>query len=685
MLNLKFKIKMKVKKGVFMKNFFNKFSKLFHSFRNKILFMLLILGILPLLVTGIVTYNQSTNILNKKLETTSTQTIQEVGRGIDNYIDAMSNLVTVLSNDVNIIEANDDYYFGFAKGLIANIRESDESILNVYVGTESKMFYAFPEVELVGYDPTATAWYKESVEYPDQVVFSDPYTDTGTGLMVMSLTKAITKGNELIGVVGLDIGLDKLSDDLSSIKIGDTGYVYMSDENGYVITHPDNSLIGTDHVANMPYWAEVSVDEEGFISYEFDGEEYFGSYVTNDLTKWKIMGTMTRAELTNDTNQLLYTVLILFIILTVVCIVSAISFTGVINKNIKELIAGFNKMDKGDLSARVTIKSKDEFSLLGAQFNEMVNNMGQIIGSVSQSSITVLDSATELASMSEETNSSASEVSRAVEEVAHGATEQAQSSTDAAMAVTNLSEKLDQINDATVIMNDLSENASKLTTEGLERVESLIDKSNSTKSSTAKVYELIMEMSNSMEKINTISDTIDMITEQTNLLSLNASIEAARSGEAGKGFAVVANEIRKLAEQSRQSTVQIKETINEIHEKTEQSVEAMNKTADTVKEQTIEVDQTQHLFADIKNAVGYLSEHVGEIRNFTTEINSMKENIVSQIENISAVSEETASASEEVTASTEQIASTMDQISEHSVSLSHLAEDLKKKVAHFTV
>lgn len=668
-----------------MKKLFSKFSKIFQSFRNKIGIMLAILGILPLLITGIVTYYQSTNILNKKLETTSTQTIQEVGRGIDNYISAMSNLVTVLSNDSNVIEANDEYSFEFAKGLIANVRESDDSILNVYVGTENKMFYAYPEVELVGFDPTDTAWYKDSANNPDQVVFSDPYTDTGSGLMVMSLTKAVKKDNELIGVIGIDIGLDQLSSELSNIKIGDTGYVYMSDENGFVITHQDTSLIGSDRVAHMPYWDEVKANDKGFFEYEFDGEEYFGSYVTSNLTDWKIMGAMAHSELTNDTNPILYTVLILFILLSAVSIVVTFIFTGIITININKLITGFNKMDKGDLSARVSIKSKDEFGLLGAQFNEMVNNVGEIIGSVSQSSITVLDSATELASMSEETNSSASEVSRAVEEVAHGATEQAQYSTDAAMSITNLAEKLEQINDATVIMNDLSNNASKLTTKGLERVESLIDKSNSTHDSTARVYELIMEMSNSMEKINAISNTIDMITEQTNLLSLNASIEAARSGEAGKGFAVVANEIRKLAEQSKDSTVQIKTTVNEIQEKTEQSVKAMNKTTETVKEQTIEVDQTQNLFTDIKDAVGYLSEHVEKIRNFTTDINTMKENIVSQIENISAVSEETASASEEVTASTEQIASTMDQISEHSTNLSLLAEDLKKKVTHFTV
>ncbi|NLZ83380.1 MAG: methyl-accepting chemotaxis protein, partial [Clostridiales bacterium] len=412
-----------------MKSFIKKFRNLLHSFRAKIGLMLLILGIIPVLITGIVTYKQSTDILSKKLETTSTQTILEIGRGLENYFIAMSDLLTVLSNDANIIEANNEISFAFAKGLIANVNNADESILNVYVGTEKKMFYAYPEIELVGYDPTATDWYKESVQYPDDIVFSNPYSDTGTGLMVMSLTKAIKKGNELIGVVGIDISLDYLSASLSNIEIGDTGYVYMADELGYIIAHPDTSLVGTDLVATMPFWADVSVNNEGFMEYEYNGNEYFGSYVTSNLTNWKIMGAMTHNELTNDTNKILDTVLMLLVFLTVISLTVTIVFTGIINKNIQELLTGFNRIDKGDLSARVSIKSKDEFGLLGAQFNVMCDNMSLIIDSVSQSSTTVLDSATELASMSEETNSSASEVSRAVEEVAHGATEQAQSST----------------------------------------------------------------------------------------------------------------------------------------------------------------------------------------------------------------------------------------------------------------
>ena len=260
-----------------MKSFIKKFRNLLHSFRAKIGLMLLILGIIPVLITGIVTYKQSTDILSKKLETTSTQTILEIGRGLENYFIAMSDLLTVLSNDANIIEANNEISFAFAKGLIANVNNADESILNVYVGTEKKMFYAYPEIELVGYDPTATDWYKESVQYPDDIVFSNPYSDTGTGLMVMSLTKAIKKGNELIGVVGIDISLDYLSASLSNIEIGDTGYVYMADELGYIIAHPDTSLVGTDLVATMPFWADVSVNNEGFMEYEYNGNEYFGS------------------------------------------------------------------------------------------------------------------------------------------------------------------------------------------------------------------------------------------------------------------------------------------------------------------------------------------------------------------------------------------------------------------------
>jgi methyl-accepting chemotaxis protein len=656
----------------------------FHKIRSKIIIILVLISFVPVFITGISSYLESKSVLSKKLETTSTQTIREVGRGIDNYFEAMTNLVKLLSNDNNIMEADETEHFQLGKDLIANMHDSDNKILNIYVGTESGMFHSFPD-DLQGFDYKATAWYKDSMAQPGKVSYSRPYQDAITGLTVVSITTTIIKNDQPIGVVGIDINLTSLAEQLSDIQIGDSGYIYIVDPDGYFITHKDDSYIGTDTITETSIWKEVSANKEGFTSYDFEGEHRFGSYVTSENTHWKIISSMSLSELTNDTKTIKNTFIAILLIMVFISVLASILFTKPMHRNIVAFVSGFRKLDDGNLTAHVAVKSKDEFSMLAGQFNKMVLNIANIVKNVSSSSANVLDSAAELANIAEETNVSISEVSRAVEEVAHGAAEQAQYSADGASSVSDLASKLNQIEEATNVIDTLSKDTNQLTKQGLSRVEELIQKSDITKTSTAQVSDLVMEMQQSMEKITTISNTIDMITEQTNLLSLNASIEAARTGEAGKGFAVVANEIRKLAEQSKASTVEIKATIDEIQQKTVLSVEAMNQTNNNVREQGIVVDQTQIVFHEIMDAVNNLAERVSEIKDDTSDIAQEKENIVSQIENISAVSEETASASEEVTASTQQIAATMDEITKYAENLKNLADDLKGKVNQFKI
>mgnify|MGYP003785736043 CR=1 FL=1 len=239
------------------------------------------------------------------------------------------------------------------------------------------------------------------------------------------------------------------------------------------------------------------------------------------------------------------------------------------------------------------------------------------------------------------------------------------------------------VEDATNFIQNLSSNANVLTNKGLNSVESLLQKSSNTKLSTNKVAELIYSMSKSMDQINEISDTIDSITAQTNLLSLNASIEAARAGQAGKGFAVVADEIRKLADQSQESTLQIKHIVEDIAAKTKLTVDAMEQTDINVQEQETVVDQTQTVFNDIMTAVNNLTLKVSEIKNNISDISEMEESIVSQIEGISSISEQSASATEEVTASTSQIAVTMDSITNQAGTLNRLSEDLQASISNF--
>lgn len=661
----------------------NRMKKLL-TIRNKITAMLIIICMLPLAIMGISTYSSAHNVLYEKLQVTSSQTIHEVERGLNNYFNAMSNMIEVLSNDPNIIEADDPNYLTFAMELMANILKTDSNILNVYVGTEKGTFATIPEVELSDdfYHRTRD-WYMNTLRNNGSTVFSIPYKDEATDKTVITISKSVIKNEQPVGVVGMDIDLTSLSKTLSEIQIGETGYIYITDKNGLIISHPDHSLIGTDASSILSVWPEIETNNSGFSSYDFQGEEYFSTYETSSLTGWKIVASMKYSELSNDTKVIRNMTLTILIIMIISSIVAAILFSLPISKNIRLLLSAFHKAAGGDMTVNADIRSADEFHLLGQHFNEMINKISGLIRNVNEVSATVLDTSVIVANMAEETNVSIDEVARAIEEVAHGATEQAQNASDGAFSVSELAQEMNLIEESTESMDGLAYNAQSLTLQGLEHIEALTKKSDHTKDSTTKVSELVNETSDSINQIDDISSTIDMITEQTNLLALNASIEAARAGESGKGFAVVANEIRKLAEQSKNSTIKIKSIVEDIRQKSILSVNAMKETNQNVQEQDNLVDDTQKIFDDIKDAVLLLAEKVAEIKSHTYVVATKKESIVSQIENISAISQEAASATEEVTASTEEIAVTMDEITTHAADLQRLSETLKEKISAF--
>lgn len=200
-----------------------------------------------------------------------------------------------------------------------------------------------------------------------------------------------------------------------------------------------------------------------------------------------------------------------------------------------------------------------------------------------------------------------------------------------------LSVKLDEINGNSDEMDLIANSTKELSSNGLIMVETLIEKSNKTKEATSEVNRIIEDMYESSLQISNISDALTAITAQTNLLSLNASIEAASAGDAGKGFAVVASEIRNLAEQSKNSTEEIKVIIENIQSKASSAAESIKGTSFVVEEQEV------------------------------------------------AVSEETASASEEVTASTEEINATMEEFARHSENLKNVADQLGVEVGKFVI
>lgn len=656
-----------------------------NTIRSKLVISLIGICVIPLIILGYGANIQAKSILNEKLKLTSQQTLLEVNDGISSYFDGFSNMITMTSTDYNFVNSDKSEQAAYIPESLKNLKESNSNIFSSYFATTDGKFDIYPNSKMPeGFDPRERPWYKQAVDNKGKVIITLPFTDAQTGKNVVSIAKTVERDGKVIGVCAMNVSLETLTEKISMKKIGSTGYVFISDVEGKsMIAHPNKDLLGTDAASKQSFWNDAKTNEKGFITYTFNNTKKFGVYETNNITGWKLVATLDEKELSNDTNSILTTTLIIIVVICFISIVLSLLLSKGIAHNIKKLKEVFEKASSGDLTVSITSSTKDEFMDLANSFNEMLKNISELMNNVTKSSKTVLETSSNLASMSEEVTASIGEVAKAIEEVSEGATNQSQNAQNGVTEMNDLSSRLDKISVNSNEMDKLSASTKELGAKGLSMIDTLIEKSKKTKIATGEVDSIVRDMDESTRKINTISETISQITEQTNLLALNASIESARAGEAGKGFAVVAEEIRKLAEQSKSSTEEIKVIITNIQSKSDTAVKAIKSTESVVTEQDLAVGKTQEIFSEILRSIETMISKVDEIKTSIIDVDEKKKKAVLEIENISLISQETASASEEVTASTEEITAVMDRFTKYADELQLLAEKLDEEISKF--
>ena len=655
--------------------------------RAKLVAGFLSICIIPLIVLGMFAYFQSKTTLTKKFEATSGQTISEINKAVDSFLNSKIAMVNMASSNNNFTGFDGTQEkTALLKSYLKDMQGSSKEIVAAYMGTESGGFIRYPEAQMAaGYDPRVRDWYKLALDNEGKAVITKAYKSASTGQIMASAAKAVINDGKVIGVVSVDIDLNAMANEFKDSKIGDSGYAYISDSDGVILAHPNSKIIGTPEATKLSIWNDIKSGKNGFIKYNYNGEDKFSSYVTNETSGWKIIAAMSITEVDNDVNAIRNIMLIVIAAVIVISIFVSLYLSSGMAKNAKQLSKAFNDAANGDLSAKVDIKSKDEFGDLGKDFNGMISNIASLMSDVKLSSETVAENSQILSTMAGETTISITQVSKAIEEIALGATQQAQGSQDAASDISKLAIGIDEISATTKDVEDLSRNALELGNRGLDMVNDLATKSSKTKSSSIEVSDIVMEMSKNTEEINMISDAIVDITDQTNLLALNASIEAARAGEAGKGFAVVAEEIRQLAEQSKNSTEEIRKIIESIKNMSKSAVKAIESSNTIVKEQEVAVVETEKIFNEILESINGLTDGIKRIISSTSVIAAKKNNVIMQIDNISAVSQEIASGSEEVSASAEEINATMEEVSRFTEELQDLATLLKEGVSKFKI
>ena len=331
------------------------------------------------------------------------------------------------------------------------------------------------------------------------------------------------------------------------------------------------------------------------------------------------------------------------------------------------------------------MKRKDEVGDLSRMIQKIIENLQGLVKAMNEASKYVSVSSEELATTSKYAAESANEMAKAIDEISKGATEQAESTSRGCKRLLELGELIEEDQQNISVLTDSSNKVDNLVKEGLEVVDLLSKKTIESEEATNSVYQSIVKTDESSNKISEASGLITSIAQQTNLLALNASIEAARAGEHGKGFAVVANEIRKLAEQSTESTKVIDEMVNNLQKDSKEAVDIMKRVKKIVEEQAIHVTNTEGNYRVISDAIESSVEAVNTINKTSSVMESKKNEVLDNIQSLSAVAEQNAAGTEEALASIEEQSSSVNKIAEYSVHLSKLSQELHVLVSKFKV
>ncbi|MEN1760888.1 methyl-accepting chemotaxis protein [Anoxynatronum sibiricum] len=354
-----------------------------------------------------------------------------------------------------------------------------------------------------------------------------------------------------------------------------------------------------------------------------------------------------------------------------------------ITRPLKQVLAAANAVAEGDLRQEVPVMSNDETGQLAVAVNQMIISLKGLIKSSDFISEQVASTSEELAATAEEAAASSEEVAKTIHEVSRATGEQATSVEDSNRGMNSIAGHLQQVTASIDEVLNGSRTTLASAESGRGAARKAVDTMSQIRTATDETAASVKALDQASREIVKIVDSIGAIADQTNLLALNAAIEAARAGDAGRGFAVVADEIRKLAEQSSQSSSQIATIIDGIQKQIHEAVASMEANNEKVISGTGIVNEASSHFESILEEINHITQQIDQVTDLVREVNAHSGTVVGHFESMSAVSEETAASAQQVSASAEEQTAAINEIAESSTELASLSQELRNAIAVF--
>lgn len=648
------------------------------SLRNRLLIIFTVLLIIPNLAISYSSYDRASDQLHEKMNDSTRSSVNLLNDSITHIVEAEVRNVEQLAQEIE--SAQVDAHSPELRTLMDLFVEKHPELENMVVGNQNGAWMKAPDPGKQDYDPRERDWYKSSLKSPEETVIIDPFKSATSGNYNLYISRAL-KDHQ--GAVTISLDLANLNQEVSSIRLGERGYMYIVDRTDKFVSHPTRS-IGEEAVED--FIPQLHAAESGYLNYidSATGLEKSAYFATNPLTGFKIVGVLDVQEFSDASKPIMWNSLIVLTISLVVAGVLLLLVILSITRPIEQLNRSAKRVSEGYLNEDVATKRKDEIGQLAENYNGMLASLRLMVREMSETASQLASSSEELTAGTEQNAKAVEYVTELVQDASDNAEKQAAASAESAKTMDEMSQGIRKIAEASssivessiLTVGDVREGSEKVNLVGLQMEE--------IRRSTLESVELMEQMNELSGQVAGMSSAITEIANQTNLLALNAAIEAARAGEEGLGFAVVAGEVRKLAEQSGATAEMIQQNIGRMTQLTGKAYEMMDQKVNANVERGMSVtEEAQTAFRAIEQSTQRISGQIHEVSAITEQMSASADEIARSVEQIAATSASSMESFQGVTAATEEQLASMEEISSASEGLARMAADMHRQIDRF--
>lgn len=645
------------------------------SFKKELLISLITVSIVPIILVSILSVTMTEKIVSAKIEGLNEETTNQMNENLNNILgEIVDTTYVTLSTELIQKYVPNKSNSGEETEKIARIREQL---------TTTRSLNGFKDFFIIYEDGTVIGQTQSSAFFNDKIqLYKDLSNESKDGYVwltgyadnyeIMYLLKRINSKALLVS----GVSVEDIHECFKNIGLNDYSTLDMIDSKGKIVYSSTSERIGSP----MEY-SDLMKDEE--IKGSFSSDGYRSTYIKGD--NFTLVYKVSENYLFGEMRKVNKIILVFaFIILVVVVIVGNYISNKAI-KPVNHIVKLMKKVEKGDFTVSSDVKDKNEFGDLSESFNVMVRNVNNLIKNIMQVSIGIEGKIKDIDNISNTSSNMSKHVTSAVEDIALGSNEQVKQADETIVVIDNLANSINVVTDSIDKASEKSSNSKVIGNDSLGKMNELKERTEQADRSFEEIKNTINTLISKIKNIEMFLKVIDDITSQTNLLAMNAQIEATHAGIYGKSFTVVASEVKKLAEESKNSTEEISKVIEDIQKETIAVSEIITNSTKVFKDQKNAVEYTSKSFNDIILATDEITDEMANVKNSVTTMNRLKENSIEAIQVISAVAEETSSNTEEVSASAEEQAALAIELANLALELTKEAGILKKDIEKFKI